>query len=79
MDTVSISLNAPTAEKYQALCHSKFGEKSFNAMLEYAKECKACGVKVILSVVDVISKEDIEDCKKLAESLALPLRVRAKD
>ena len=79
MDTVSISLNAPTAEKYQALCHSKFGEKSFEAMLEYAKECKRCGAKVILSVVDVISEEDIEACKQLADSIGIPLRVRKKD
>lgn len=79
IDTVSISLNAPTAEKYQALCHSKFGEKSFDAMLQYVRDCVKYGADVKVSVVDVISKEDIEACKAVAESLGVPLRVREKE
>ena len=76
VDSVSISLNAPTAEKYNEVTRPSFGEKSFDAMLKFAKECKALGTPVKLTVVDVISKEDIEDCKKLCEEIDIPLRVR---
>ena len=31
MDTVSISLNEPTSEKYELLCHPSFKEKAFPA------------------------------------------------
>ena len=76
VDSVSISLNAPTAEKYNEVTRPSFGEKSFDAMLKFAKECKEYGTPVKLTVVDVISKEDIEDCKKLCEGIDIPLRVR---
>lgn len=76
IDSVSISLNAPTAEKYNEVTRPSFGEKSFDAMLKFAKECKEYGTPVKLTVVDVISKEDIEDCKKLCEEIGIPLRVR---
>ncbi len=76
IDSVSISLNAPTKEKYNEVTRPSFGEKSFDAMLKFAKECKKYGVKTILTVVDVISREDIEACKKLCEEIDIPLRVR---
>lgn len=76
IDTVSISLNAPTAEKYNEITQPVYGEKAFDAMLKFAKECKEYGVGVKLTVVDVISEDDIEDCKKLCEEIGIPLRVR---
>lgn len=75
-DTVSISLNAPTAEKYNDISQPVYGEKSFDALIKFALECKEAGVEVKLTVVDVISEEDIADCRKLADSLGIPLRVR---
>lgn len=76
IDSVSISLNAPTAEKYNKVTQPSFGEPAFDAMLKFAKECKEYGIATKLTVVDVISKEDIEDCKKLCEEIGIPLRVR---
>lgn len=76
LDIVSISLNAPTSEKYEALCHPTFKEKAFPAILKFAEECKNYDVTVKFSLVDVISKEDIADCQKLADSMGIPLRVR---
>ena len=76
IDSVSISLNAPTKEKYNEVTQPSFGEKSFDAMLNFAKECKELGIPTKLTVVDVISKEDIKDCKKLCEEIQIPLRVR---
>lgn len=76
IDSVSISLNAPTAEKYNEVTRPVFGEKSFDAMLKFAKKCKEFGIPTKLTVVDVISTEDIEACKKLCEEIDIPLRVR---
>ena len=75
-DTVSISLNAPTAEKYNDLCQPSFGEKSFDAILKFAEDCKQTGVQLKFSLVDVISQEDIDACKALADKMGVPLRVR---
>ena len=38
IDTVSISLNAITAQEYVALCHPVQGEAAYQAMLDFARE-----------------------------------------
>lgn len=76
VDVVSVSLNASTAEKYQNLCHSIFGEQGFYALLDFAKELKEEGIKVVFSVVDTIGAEEIEACRKVAESVGAEFRVR---
>lgn len=76
IDMVSVSLNAPTAEKYNEVTRPKFGIDSFQCMLEFAKECKEVGLEVRFTLVDVISKQDIEDCKKIANDLQIPLHIR---
>ena len=68
IDTVSISLNAPNAKR--------FGEKSFDALLDFARDAKKCIDKVVFTLVDVISKEEIERCRKIADEMGIELRVR---
>lgn len=76
VDAVSISLNTCDSKKYDAVVHPKFGEKSYDAMLAFAKECRQYLDDVKLSVVDVIPKEDIEKCKQIAEGIDVQLRIR---
>lgn len=76
VDVVSVSLNASTAEKYQNLCHSIFGEQGFYSLLDFAKELKEEGIKVVFSVVDTIGADEIEACRKVAESVGAEFRVR---
>lgn len=76
LDSVSISLNAPDAVKYNAVTRPSFGEPAFESMLSFARECKKVVPHVMFSVVDVISPSDIEACQKLADSMEIPLRVR---
>lgn len=76
VDSISISLNAPTAEKYNNIVHPRFGIKSFDAMLDFAKECKKYTENVALSIVDVIPREEIDECQKLADSIGIKLRIR---
>lgn len=76
VDTVSISLNAPSAKEYDRICHSDYGEKAYEAILKYASDCKKYVPNVVLSVVDVMKKEDIEKCREIAEKLGVKFRVR---
>ena len=75
-DAVSISLNCSNKEDYFKVVRPKFGIESFDAMPDFARDCKKYTDNVMLSVVDVIGEEEIEKCKKIADSLNIPLRVR---
>lgn len=77
LDTVSISLNAATAEKYFKITRAKFGLKSFEAMLTFSEHMKNFVPNVVLTVVDKVTPpEEIERCKKICEERGLKLRVR---
>ena len=76
IDYISISLNAPNAEKYNAIVHPAFGLKSFDAMLDFGRQCKKYTDNVIFSVVDVIGEDEIAECQKVCDSVGVPLRVR---
>lgn len=77
IDSVSVSLNAPDAKRYNEVTQPSFGERAFDVMLDFAKQMKNICGKVGFTVVDVISGEEIEACKALAQSLEIPLRVRS--
>lgn len=76
VDCISISLNAPDAESYQRVSRSKFGDESFDAMIKFAKDCKKYIPEIKFTVVDVITAEEIDRCKKISEELGIPLRIR---
>lgn len=76
IDAVSISLNASNRELYQEICRSIYGEKAFDAMVEFARGCVENGIDTTLSVVDFIGEEEIEACRVLAESIGAKYRVR---
>lgn len=76
VDSVSVSLNQSDAEKYNALCHPDFGIRSYSAMLDFTRKAVNCIPHVAMSVVGVIPEEDIEKCRKIAEEIGVPFRVR---
>ena len=76
VDSISISLNMPDAKSYTEVVRPAYGEKSFDAMLQFAKDCKSYLDDVRFSVVDIIGEENVEKCKVLAQSIGVPLRVR---
>lgn len=75
VDRVSISLNAPTAEKYDEITRPQF-PNAFNGMLEFASLAKESFEHTQLSVVDVLSEEDLKECRKIAEEREIYLRIR---
>lgn len=76
VDSISISLNAPDAESYQRVARSKFGMEAYPALLEFAEDCKKYIPSVKFTVVDVLSEEEIERCKKISDEMDIPLRIR---
>ena len=78
VDCVSISLNAPSKEEYNEISKPVYGLEAFDSILNFAKEAKENIKEVKFSVVDVITEDQIERCKEIANSMGIPLRVRKK-
>lgn len=77
IDTVSISLNNPDPEEYAKLVRSKYGEKSFQEMINFAKECKKYVPNVVMSTVDTtISHEEEKKCKEICDEVGAVYRIR---
>ncbi len=77
LDFINVSLNASCYEKYQPICRSQFKEAGFAGMIEFAKSCRRAGIDCRFSIVDCIGEEEVEACKRLAQSVNVPLYVRA--
>ena len=75
-DCVSISLNTPSPERYDEICHPvKAG--SFEAMLDFAREVKNYVPSVLLSVVkDFLTADELAECHRIADDLGVTLKVR---
>ena len=77
IDTVSISLNTPNADRYHELVRSRFGDQSFQAMLDFAKECTHYVPNVVMTTVDTtLTKEEEAQCKVICDSLGVTYRIR---
>ena len=78
IDSVSISLNAPSEKEYNEICKPKI-DNAYKAMLDFTRECKKVGIDVSMSVVsgfDNIHDINIEDCEKIAKNLGAKFRNR---
>ena len=75
VDKISISLNAPTAEKYQEVTRPQF-ENAFDAMLEFASLAKESFEHTQLSIVDVLPEEEIRECQRIADERGIYLKIR---
>lgn len=76
IDRISISLNAPNKERYNEICRP-FTEDIYDHVIEFIKESKKYIKEVWVSCVDIISKEEIEECRKIAQKLGVNFKLRA--
>jgi len=74
IDSVSISLNAESKEKYDELCKPSL-TGAYQAVLDFAKDCKRYFSSVRLTVVDV-QGVDISKCEGIAEQLGCDFKIR---
>lgn len=76
IDVVSVSLNEASAEAYDKACRSVYGEAAYEELKDFAKKCSKAGIETVMSVVDVIGADAVEECRKIAEQCGAKLRVR---
>jgi TatD family-associated radical SAM protein len=78
IDTISISLNTPSPEKFLELTRSKFGIKSFDAVLHFAQNATKYVNKVILTTVaTTLSKDEEAQCQEICDRIGVTYRIRA--
>ncbi|MGN1313793.1 MAG: TIGR04100 family radical SAM protein [Lachnospiraceae bacterium] len=75
IDRVSISLNAPDAEKYQKIVRP-IHDHAFGDMLSFADLAKEAFGETQLTIVDVLPREEIEACRRIADEHGISLRIR---
>ena len=75
VDRVSISLNAPTAKKYQTVTRPQF-DNAFEAMLDFASLSNQTFEHTQLSIVDVLPSDEIKQCQQIADKLGIYLKIR---
>ena len=77
VDTISISLNTPSPERYLELTRSKFGIKSFDAMINFAENVKKYVPNVVLSTVSTtLTEEEEKKCALICERIGVTYRIR---
>ncbi len=77
IDVISVSLNETDSEKYDRITRNIFKGRAFDAMLKFTRECVECGNEVHMTVVDVISDEEIEKSRKICEEIGAKFIVRS--
>ena len=76
IDKVSISFDVDTDEKYDGICKSKFGPGTFKKVKSFAKGCRAAGIEVEATFLD-LEGVDVKKCKEIAEKeLGVDFRMR---
>lgn len=76
IDSMSISLDAENAKVYQQICQSTYGEKSYQAVIDFIKEAKKYIPDIEASIVD-LPMVDHEACRKIAKDLGVKFRIRS--
>jgi len=75
-DMVSVSLNNDTAEKYNAICHPIYPD-AYEAMKTFTRDVRRYVPRVMMTVVDTIPPEEIENCRRICEEeIGAEYRVR---
>lgn len=79
IDIISVSLNETDSDKYDKITRNIYPGKAFDAMLRFTAACVQEGNEVRMTVVDVISGEEIEKARKICEGLGAAFVVRSFD
>ncbi|WP_406661518.1 TatD family nuclease-associated radical SAM protein [Methanolobus sp. ZRKC3] len=74
LESVSVSLNAESKEKYNAICKPAF-DNAYESLLEFTKEAVNLGIRTQMTVV-AMPEIDIAACEKIATEIGATFRVR---
>ncbi|MCX5751245.1 MAG: TatD family nuclease-associated radical SAM protein [Candidatus Saganbacteria bacterium] len=75
INSISVSLNAPDAASYEAICNPRLSQKAYPAIIEFIKEAKKQIPEVTATVVD-LPNVDKDACRQIATDLGVNFRVR---
>ena len=77
IDTISVSLNAESADEYNELSQPVF-EGAYEEVKKFIKSCSDNGFETIASVVEGYKGRhlNLEKCEKIASDLGAKFRVR---
>lgn len=77
IDTVSISLNTPNPQRYHELVRSKFGDISYQAMLDFARDCTKYVPHVVMTTVTTtLTAEEEQQCAQICKKIGATYRIR---
>jgi len=74
IDSISVSLNAESEEKYNKLCRPVH-KNAYKAVLDFVKRAKKTGISTRVTVVK-IPEIDVEKCRKVSEELGSEFHIR---
>ena len=78
IDTISVSLNAESGMKYNAISHPGFENNTFEEVKRFIKESKKYVPNVVATVVGIPNQIDIIECERIAkEELGVGFRARS--
>ncbi|WP_408072548.1 TatD family nuclease-associated radical SAM protein [Butyrivibrio sp. JL13D10] len=75
IDSVSVSLNAPSKKEYEEVTRPLFKD-GFENMISFTKRCRETIGDVRWSIVDVLPEEEKDRCIALSKEHDIPLRIR---
>lgn len=77
-DAVSVSLNGENKEVYNKISNPADADNAYQAVKDFIKDCSNSGIKTTATVVSGYKgiPVNIEECKKIANSLGADFRVR---
>ncbi len=75
LESVSVSLNAESKQKYNALCKPAY-ENAYESVLEFTKKAVELGIRTQMTVVGSLPGIDIKACEKIATDMGATFRVR---
>lgn len=76
VDSLSVSLNASTAEKYQQVCASAYGLEALPAILRFTTQAATVLPYVRMTVVSTMEQEEIDACRKLCAQTGADFVIR---
>lgn len=74
MDSISVSLNAESEDKYNKLCRPA-NKNAYKAILDFVRRAKEAGISSRVTVVKV-PEIDLEKCREVSERLGSEFHVR---
>ncbi len=76
-DCISVSLNFPDSEKYDAITRNIYKGRAYDSMLAFTRDCVKYCKRVRMTVVDVIPPEAIEKAREVCEDIGAEFVVRS--